>query len=130
MTSPATPAETAPETVVEGYAATPPGQITSMAGLRAEIDALDRHLVGLLARRAALIDRAIALKPGEGMPARITPRVEQVVANVRAAATAQGLDADLVERLWRDLIEWSIAREERVLGKSSAAQGALTEETT
>jgi isochorismate pyruvate lyase len=50
------------------------------------------------------------------MPARITPRVEEVVANVRREAALHGLPPDLIEKLWRRLIDWSIAREEGVLG--------------
>ena len=84
-----------------------------MAEVRAGIDALDARIVALLAERAGYIDRAAALKPAEGLPARIDARVEEVVANVRAAARAEGLDPDLVEALWRQLIDWSIAREER-----------------
>lgn len=93
-----------------------PSQLKSMIDLRAEIDETDRSLVRLLAHRAALIDRAIELKPGEGMPARIETRVEDVVGKVRATARAEGLDPDLIEALWRRLIDWSIAREEKVLG--------------
>ncbi|MCV2865655.1 chorismate mutase, partial [Defluviimonas sp. WL0075] len=52
-----------------------------------------------------------------GLPARIEDRVEEVVAKVRARAEADGLDPALVEDLWRRLIEWSIAREERRLGR-------------
>lgn len=93
-----------------------PSEIGTMAELRREIDALDRQLVALLAARARLIDRAAELKPGEGMPARITPRVEEVVANARAGAEAQGWDPDLAEAIWRQMVEWSIAREEAVMG--------------
>lgn len=93
-----------------------PEDCANMAELRVEIDALDAELVELLARRAAFIDRAAALKPAEGLPARIPGRVEEVVANVRRLAAAQGLDEALVEELWRGLIEWAIARESKVLG--------------
>lgn len=94
-----------------------PESIATMAELRAEIDALDARIVALLADRARLIDRAAELKVGERMPARIPDRVEQVVERVRAEATRQALDPSLAEALWRQIIEWSIAREERVLGK-------------
>ena len=96
-----------------------PKDCKTMAELRAEIDTLDRRLVGLLAERARYIDRAAALKPGEGLPARIDTRVEAVVANVRDAAADTGLDPALAERLWRVLIDWSIAREEETLGPSA-----------
>lgn len=87
-----------------------------MSELRAEIDRLDRALVALLVERASYIDRATELKPTEGLPARIGARVEQVKRNVRTAAKAEGLDPELAESLWTLLIDWSIAREERVLG--------------
>ena len=94
-----------------------PENCTTMADLREAIDALDEDLIALLARRAGYIDRAAELKQNEGLPARIGPRVDAVVAHVRGAARARGLEPDLAERVWRELIEWSIAREERVLGK-------------
>ncbi|MBI1219041.1 MAG: chorismate mutase [Rhodobacteraceae bacterium] len=87
-----------------------------MTDLRREIDSLDCIVVALLARRAAMIDRAAVLKPGEGLPARIDSRVEAVVANVRAEAVARHLDPNLVEALWRKLIDWSIDREETAMG--------------
>ncbi len=90
----------------------PPEACTSMAELRKEIDALDESLVKMLALRSTYIDRAIELKPGEGIPARAEDRVEEVVRRVRAAADRNGLDPALVETLWRALIEWSIAREQ------------------
>jgi isochorismate pyruvate lyase len=94
-----------------------PSELASMAELRAAIDALDLRIVALLADRARLIDRAAELKPAEGMPARIAARVEEVVRNARNAATDRGMDPELIEAMWRMMVEWSIAREERVLGK-------------
>lgn len=91
--------------------------IPDMPALRVEIDALDRDLMALMARRHALIDRAAQIKTGNGWPARIPARVEEVVDNVRRYATEHGLDPDLYDRLWRDLIEAAIAQEERQLNK-------------
>ena len=94
-----------------------PDQIGSMAELRVEIDALDGQIVTLLARRTRLVDRAAQLKPAENLPARIPARVEDVVAKVRTKASDAGMDPDLAERLWREMIEHFIAQEERILGK-------------
>lgn len=94
----------------------PPTDCQNMTELRAEIDRVDRDLIALLAQRARYIDRAIALKPAEHLPARIPARVNEVLENVRGVAIAQGLDPDLATALWTQLIDWSIAREERVLG--------------
>lgn len=88
-----------------------------MAELRVEIDQLDRQLIELIAQRTTYIDRAAVLKKGEKMPARITSRVEEVVKNVRKLAVENSLDPQIAETVWRDLIEWSIVKEEKVLGK-------------
>jgi isochorismate pyruvate lyase len=93
----------------------PPQDCNNMSDLRAQIDALDEDLVALLAERAGYIDRAIALKQDNGLPARIPERVEEVVTNAGDRAEAAGLDRELVERLWRQLVEWSIAREALVI---------------
>ncbi|MBY8975542.1 chorismate mutase [Rhodobacteraceae bacterium NNCM2] len=87
-----------------------------MAALRLAIDKLDRDLVGRLAERQGLIERAAELKSANGLPARIPERVEQVVAQVRANAAGKGLDPDLVEGIWRSLIEHAIGVEEQTLG--------------
>ncbi len=93
-----------------------PAECGSMADLRAEIDRVDAELVARFAERATYIDRAIEIKSGIDLPARIEARVEQVVQNVRGHAVAHKLSPDLVEKLWRRLIDWSIAREEAQLG--------------
>ena len=96
-----------------------PQDCETMAHVRAEIDRLDEDLVRLFAQRAGYIDRAEAIKAEVDMPARIDARVEEVVSNVRRHAATNGLPPDLVEKLWRRLIDWSIAREETALGPDS-----------
>ncbi len=100
-----------------------PADCTTMAELRVEIDRLDAELVALFAQRTGYIDRAAAIKTAVGLPARIDDRVEQVVANVRRHAVDHGLPPDALEKLWRKLIDWSIAREETVLGKDDTDDG-------
>jgi isochorismate pyruvate lyase len=100
-----------------------PADCTTMAEIRAEIDRLDEDLVRLFAERAGYIDRAAVIKAQSDLPARIEDRVEQVVQNVRRHADTYGLPPDLVEKLWRRLIDWSIAREESRLGPDSLRKG-------
>jgi len=87
-----------------------------MAELRVQIDAIDVDLISLLSTRARYIDRAVDLKRVEGLPARTTDRVAEVLDKVAAAATEKGLDPDLARGLWAVLIEWSIQREIKELG--------------
>ena len=90
----------------------------NMADLRAEIDRIDAELVELLARRAGCIDRAVAIKRRISLPARIDSRVAEVLDRTRRAGAERGLEPAFVEGLWRNIIEWSIAREERALDGS------------
>ena len=87
----------------------------SMEELRHQIDKLDIKIVELLATRSQFIDRATDLKSINGMPARIPDRIESVVSNAREAAQELDLDSDLVEKIWRILIEWSIKREAEII---------------
>lgn len=89
--------------------------IPDMPALRARIDALDARLIALFAQRSLLIDRAARIKAEAGLPARIDWRVEEVVANARRHAADAGLDADLFENIWRQLVDSAIAQEDRHL---------------
>ena len=92
-----------------------PADCPDMPTLRDQIDALDRDLVRLLALRATYIDRAVEIKSEVGLPASIPARIEDVVSKVKANAEAEGLDPKIVEALWRQLIDWSIAREAQTI---------------
>ena len=94
---------------------TKPGECNSMDELRHQIDKLDVKIIELLANRSKFIDRATELKKSNGMPARIPERIEGVVSNARNAAEELDLDADLVEKIWRVLIDWSIQREAEII---------------
>lgn len=93
----------------------PSGQ-KSLADLRTVIDRIDRDIVALLAERVRCLDKVIAVKARDNLPAAIPERIESVVAHVRGEAEAAGMPPDLAETLWRRLIDWSIAYENRHLG--------------
>ncbi|MEV4498133.1 chorismate mutase [Micromonospora arborensis] len=77
---------------------------SALTEIRARIDELDGELVGLLARREALVRRAAPLK-GDRQAVRAPDRVAQVVARVRALANEAGADPNLVERIYRGMIQ-------------------------
>lgn len=95
----------------------PPDACDSMATLRGQIDHIDRALLDLLAERARYIDRAVVLKQRENLPPRTTDRVAEVIANVRDGAGRRGLDPDLAERIWTELIEAAILHETKAMGQ-------------
>jgi len=91
----------------------------SMPEVRAQIDALDGEIVKLLQKRAGYIARAAEIKKSEDLPARITWRVDEVLAKARQNAEKVGLDPKLAETLWREMIEWSIRKEAATLGEDA-----------
>ena len=100
-----------------------PADCTTMADIRAEIDRLDEDLVAAVRAPARPISTARARsRPRSACPRGSRPRVEEVVANVRRHAVTYGLPPELVEKLWRRLIDWSIAREESRAGAGQSAR--------
>lgn len=88
----------------------PADQCLDMADLRAQIDALDRSLVNLLARRQCYIERAAEIKTRRD-DVRDEARIADVLAKVTAAAEKSGLDGAIARAVWRTLMENSIALE-------------------
>ena len=88
----------------------PPDACASMAELRAAIDALDARLVAMLAQRQRYIERAAVLKNTRDA-VRDEARIEQVVRHVTEEGNRAGLSPIIAERVWRTLIEASIAHE-------------------
>jgi isochorismate pyruvate lyase len=80
-----------------------PSDPTSLADVRARIDAVDTDLVRLLAHRESLVRAAVAFK-ADAAAVRAPDRVEQVIAAVRKRATAAGLSPTVAEAVWRAMI--------------------------
>jgi isochorismate pyruvate lyase len=87
-----------------------PQACTSMAEVRAGVDAVDRTLVALLARRFGYMDAAARIKPERGH-VRDEARKAQVIAQARAEAVRLGVPEAVVADLWERLVEASIAYE-------------------
>lgn len=86
-----------------------------LAKLRAEIDRIDSELVKLLAARMRVVDRVIAVKQKAGLPALIPDRVEEVASRVRDEAKKLGAPPELAELVYRKMMDWVIAYEEKRL---------------
>ena len=87
-----------------------PDLCTTMPEIRAGIDALDRRIVTLLARRMRYIEAAARVKRDRGT-VRDEARKADVIAKACATAKAEGLDEALVADLYELLVERSIAHE-------------------
>ena len=82
----------------------------TMAEVRAEIDALDRGIVGLLADRLHYIEEAARIKRSRH-EVRDEARITDVLKKVEAEARRIGANAGVLVETYRTLIEASIAYE-------------------
>ncbi|WP_420605552.1 chorismate mutase [Novosphingopyxis sp.] len=89
---------------------TDPTDCTTMAEVRAGVDAVDRALIDLLARRFGYMDAAARIKPERGA-VRDEARKAAVIAAAAARAAALGLPEGAIAALWDRLVETSIAYE-------------------
>ena len=101
---------------------------TTMADVRRHIDALDDVLVPLLVQRTAYMTQAARIKPDANL-VRDETRIEAIVARVRAAAATQGGPPDVLEAIYRSLMEHSIAYEHREFTRLRPQGGVAVEGT-
>ena len=89
---------------------TPPDHCHTLPEVRAGVDALDRELVALIARRYAYMHAAARIKPEREL-VRDEARKAVVIAAARAEAQRLGAPAERIAALWEALVENSIAYE-------------------
>lgn len=82
----------------------------SLTQVRAEIDKIDDALIGLIAKRGEFVKQAATFKKTAA-----PERVQQVIDKVTKLATEKGADTQLVENLYRQMIEDFIRIEHQAL---------------
>ena len=82
-----------------------------LQALREAIEGLDREIISRLRERMELAEEVAAVKLQAAYPFRDEPREDQVLQRVRHVAVEQGLDAHEVERLYRVVLDMSVARQ-------------------
>lgn len=88
----------------------PQRHCTTMDELRHDIDQLDRTIVELLSIRQGCMEQAARIKQDRNL-VRDEARVEDVVQKATAHAEEVGAHPELVEKIYRDMIEWCITYE-------------------
>jgi isochorismate pyruvate lyase len=81
-----------------------------MIEVREGVDATDRELVALLARRFGYMRAAARIKQSRDS-VRDEARKASVIASAIADAEARGLPGDVIAEVWERLVEGSIAYE-------------------
>lgn len=82
-----------------------------LPSLRETIEEIDREILAHLRRRMSLVEEVAAAKLRGAVPFRDEPREDQVIQRVRHHAVEQGLDAHEVERLYRVILDMSVAHQ-------------------
>jgi len=88
-------------------------QFENMEELREEIDLLDNELLSLFAKRFKFIEDAALIKNNIN-EIRDNARIEKIVSRVRDLAKTNNLSEDIIEELWRFIIELSIKHEKQM----------------
>ncbi|PAT43433.1 chorismate mutase [Vandammella animalimorsus] len=96
---------------------------TDMAQVRARIDALDDILVPLLVERGGYMTQAARIKATQEQ-VRDEDRIAFIVARVRERALAEGGQPDLIEAIYRSMMEAYIAYEHREFERLHAPSAA------
>jgi len=92
---------------------------TTMDEVRDGVNALDDLLVPLLVARCGYMTQAARVKNDEAL-VRDEARIQAIIDRVRPMAEAQGGNADLMERLYRAMMECYIAYEHDELARLRA----------
>lgn len=82
----------------------------SLSQAREKIDQIDQAIVELIASRQHYVDQAVRFKRSV-QDVQSPERSEQVIQKVRHLAQEQSVDPNLVENIYRDLIQHFIQRE-------------------
>ncbi|HVW87561.1 MAG TPA: chorismate mutase family protein [Bryobacteraceae bacterium] len=90
----------------------PPAECASLEDIRAGMDAIDREIVALIARRVAYVRQAARFKTSAATVAA-PERVAAVLRTRRDWAEEAGLSGDVVEGLYRDLVAYCVSEEHR-----------------
>ena len=89
-----------------------PDECPGLDEIRAGMDAVDREIVALIARRVDDVRNAAKFKVSSANVAA-PERVASVLKTRREWGEAAGLDGDVVEGLYRRLVEYSVGEEHK-----------------
>lgn len=94
-----------------------PDDCSSMAEVRAGVDATDKQLIALLERRFGYMRAAARIKPNRGS-VRDEERKAAVIAAAGEEAERLGIPRAEIEAIWDQLVEASIAYEFEIWDKT------------
>lgn len=85
-----------------------------LARLRERIDATDRSILELLAKRLELVEEVGKYKKIRGIPPLQPQRWREVLENRKSLGKSLGLEEPLVESIWESIHETALKREAEI----------------
>ncbi|MBK0004220.1 chorismate mutase [Erwinia sp. S38] len=85
-------------------------QCMDMSEIRTEIDRIDHEVISLLGERYEFVKAASQFKKSPDQ-VKAQSRFDTMLKERRTWAEEQGLSSDLIEKIYRDLVNWFIAEE-------------------
>jgi isochorismate pyruvate lyase len=90
----------------------PPDRCQNLDEIRVGMDAIDREIVALITKRVAYVRAAAKFKTTSANVAA-PDRVAAVLKTRREWAEANGLNGDVLEGLYRDLVSYCVSEEHK-----------------
>ncbi len=92
-----------------------PNECTSLAEVRHEIDAIDQEVIRLLAVRFDYVREVVKYKEKSAEGIEASDRKNQVFESRRRWAAEHGLNPDVVEEVYRRLVQYFIDEEKKLI---------------
>lgn len=92
-----------------------PSECTEIGHVRAEIDSIDQAIITLLGKRFEYVKEVVKYKERTADGVVANGRREQVLRERRALAVENGLDPDVIEKMYADLVQYFISEEMKIM---------------
>ena len=93
-----------------------PEKCENMLEIRTEIDSIDKNIIALIGKRYQYVKAAAKFKTSE-TSVKAPERFKAMLIERRAWAEQQGLSADMVEKLYIDMVNYFINEELKLFKK-------------
>jgi isochorismate pyruvate lyase len=87
-----------------------PNDCVNLEEIRVEIDKIDREIISYLGQRLAYVKAAAKFKTGESS-VKAPERVKAMLQSRRIWAEQEGLNPDVIEKMYLDLVNYFISEE-------------------
>lgn len=92
-----------------------PSECKEIGHVRAEIDRIDQAIITLLGKRFEYVREVVKYKERTAEGVVANGRREQVLLERRALAVENGLDPDVIEKMYADLVQYFISEEMKIM---------------